>query len=186
MPTNPNHLLREEINAGEHLIWSGQPRQGFRLRPSDLFLIPFSIMWGGFAIFWEAAVLIGGAPFFFTLWGIPFVLVGLYLIGGRFFVDAKQREKTAYALTHERILIVSGLFGRNVKSIGLKNLSEINLKLNNDGSGTLSFGPVQPLTAWTTGFAWPGMGGKYSPPAFEMIEQARQVYEQVLKAQRDL
>ena len=32
------------------------------------------------------------------LWGIPFVLVGLYIVFGRFFVDAKQREKTCVAI----------------------------------------------------------------------------------------
>jgi hypothetical protein len=35
------------------------------------------------------------------------------------------------------------------------------------------------------GSGWPGMG-KYQPPAFEMIENARPVYDQIRAAQASL
>ena len=70
------------------------------LRASDAFAIPFGLLWCGFAIFWEWSVVSGGrAPWFFELWGVPFVAVGLYLVFGRFIADAYQRGRTVYGIT---------------------------------------------------------------------------------------
>lgn len=174
--------IAREMEPNERLVWSGVPRRGIALRRGDVFLIPFSIMWGGFAIFWEAGVLGSGAPLFFALWGIPFVLVGLYLIFGRFLVDAKTRAKTAYGLTDRRIIIVSGLFSRSVKSLQLRTVSDITLDEKSDGTGTITFGPSHPMARWVGGAAWPG-ASSYFGPAFDMISRARDVYKRIRDAQ---
>jgi len=65
-------------------------------------------MWAGFAVFWESAVLGSGAPFFFRLWGIPFVAFGLYMVFGRFIFKRRQKLRTAYGITKQRALIAIG------------------------------------------------------------------------------
>jgi len=52
-----------------------------------------------------------------------------------------------------------------------------------DGSGTISFGPQLPWFR-NTAQAWPG-AQQFAPPAFEMIEDAKKVYDLVRKTQKE-
>lgn len=108
MYDSPDDLMGREIAPGERLLWAGQPRLGFLLRGSDAFHIPLSFLWGGFAIFWVAAVIAAGASWFLAVFGVPFVLIGLYLMFGRFGVDARQRARTFYGVTSERVITSPG------------------------------------------------------------------------------
>ena len=176
--------LNAELGSGERLLWWGQPKQGLVFRASEWFMTPFSLMWGGFAIFWEWQVMKSGAPPFFVLWGIPFVLIGLHLIFGRFFLEAKQRERTFYGVTNERVLIITGLLGRKVKSLSLRNLSDLSLSEGADGEGSISFGGGSPFASWFSGFGgWPGMEA-YMGPRFDLIANAKSVYNTIRDAQR--
>ena len=69
----------------------------------DGYLIPFSLFFFGFAVFWLTSVARQGAPGFFYLWGVPFVAIGLYMLVGRFFFDAWLRRDLRYAVTDRRI-----------------------------------------------------------------------------------
>jgi hypothetical protein len=114
---------------------------------------------------------------------VPFVLVGLYIIFGRFWVDARQRAATVYAVTSERVVIISGVFARRVKSLGIDTITDVSLTERGDGAGTITFGPVPPFDWWYGGAGWPGFGHQ-AVPSFELAGEARQVYEIVRGAQR--
>ena len=176
----PEQVASRQLGPSEHLLWSGRPRQGFMMRPSDALLIPFSLMWGGFAIFWEASVITSNAPFFFRLWGIPFVVVGLYLMVGRFVVDARARSRTAYAITDERVLIISGQLGASVRSLSLSNLPELTLEERPDRTATITFGPAP--SQWQSG-RWLGSSAA-SGFALEAIPEARAVYDRIPSAEQ--
>lgn len=173
--------LVHELAPGERLLWSGQPRQGVFLRSTDLLMIPFSFLWAGFAVFWEASAIHTGAPPFFLLWGIPFLIVGAYITVGRFFYDAWQRGRTAYGVTGERIIIATGGLSRSVKSLSLRTLSDVTLDGKADGSGTITFGPTNFMLSMYAGTAWPGVK---MPPSFDVISDARRVYDIIRDAQR--
>ena len=151
--------IEAQLSSGEQVLWSGQPRQGILFRGADALMIPFSLMWGGFAIFWELSVLLSGAPMFFALWGIPFVIIGLYLIFGRFFFEAKHRANTFYAVTNERILIIAGMFSQKVKSMNRRTLSDLSLSEGSGDVGTITFGSGSRFSALYGLFPrWPGIG----------------------------
>ena len=178
--------IRKAIAPGEHALWWGRPRQGLVLRGSDVFAIPFSLLWCGFAIFWESSVLSSSkAPILFDLWGIPFILIGLHMVVGRFFVDSSQRAHTFYAVTPERVLIVSGIFSRQVKSLSLRTLSDVSLTERRSGEGTIVFGPEGRFGSGFGGMQ--GMPGtnKQQAPRFEFIAAAKSVYDIVRQAQRN-
>ena len=176
--------VQKHIEPRERVLWSGQPRQGVMLRGSDVFLIPFSLLWGGFVIFWEYSVLTQGAPLFFALFGVPFVVIGIYLIVGRFYVEAKQREKTFYAVTSERVLIISGLLQQKVKSLALRTLSDVSVTESKDGSGSISFGHSFPFASLFGGMFWPGTG-QFSGPRLDTINNSKQVYQLIREAQKN-
>jgi hypothetical protein len=183
MDESPEDVIRGELGPSEQLLWAGRPRQGFVLRATDAFVIPFSIMWGGFAIFWEATVIATGAPFFFAVWGVPFVLAGLYIMVGRFWVDARQRTATVYGVTSERAVIVSGVFARGVKSLSIDTLTDVSLAERAGGAGTITFGSVPYMHWWYAGVGLPGFG-QQAVPSFDLPDGARSVYEIVRGAQR--
>jgi hypothetical protein len=101
---SPQQQLQPYVRPHERLLWSGRPDPSVLFTAKDGFLIPFSLMWGGFAIVWEAAAIVGtkGSSRWFVLWGIPFVCIGLYMIFGRFIL--KKRRKRAMVAVGDRSL----------------------------------------------------------------------------------
>jgi hypothetical protein len=182
-------IIRPYLDPGERLLWSGQPRTGIRFRSQDLLLIPFSLFWGGFAIFWEVMALTatrkatGPAPIIFPIFGIPFVLIGLYLIFGRFFFDARTRARTFYGVTNQRIIIFRSLFSRQLKSLQLSSLGEISYTERPDGSGTITFGPRLISYGNFAGASW-RRSGRYAPPCFDLIEGVKDVYDTIRAARK--
>lgn len=132
-------------------------------------------------MFWETSVITTGAPFFFKLWGIPFVLVGLYIIVGRFFVDAKKRANTIYGITPDRIIIKSGIFSRDIKSLNIRTLSEITINQKANNSGTITLGPADIRYSMMQGMEFPGAK---QPPRLEFIEDVKNVYDKIIDLQK--
>ena len=173
--------VARELSSGERLLWSGQPRQGLRFSGMDLLLVPFSLVWSGFVIFWEAMVIRLGAPLFFALWGIPFILVGLYLLVGRFLFDILTRRRTYYVVTDRRALIINDFLPRRIISHDLRQLAGLSLSEGSGGVGTITFGPTNLMVWGRRSNPWASTAA--SGQNFAGIERAREVYEIIRKAQ---
>jgi hypothetical protein len=173
-----DHLL-----PGERIRWSGQPARGIVFTTQDLFLVPFSLAWCGFAIFWTVMATSGGAPIFFALWGLMFVAVGCYFVVGRFAIDAWLRSRTHYVVTDRRILIERAPpFSASV-AIGLAQLPNLTLREGRNGRGTIRFGSSSSAFGNRSFGVWsPSLD---PTPQFIAIEDVRSVFNLIQRQADD-
>jgi len=151
-------------------LWSGQPKQGLLLGPRDALLIPFSLAWCGFAVFWTVSATAHGAPNFLTLWGLMFVAIGSYFVIGRFFHDSRIRAKTLYSVTSVGIVIRKG---KTTTSIPSGEWACLESTTFSDGTGTIRFAqPVSPFGTNGFGIWVPSMGDS---PCFYRINDPDRV-----------
>lgn len=130
------------LKPGERVLWIGQPRRGLRFDSTDFFLIPFSIAWLVFCIYWMRAAMVEprgvenpwlGA--FFPAFGIPFILAGMHLLVGRFWFDARARARTVFGVTDRRVIRLSK--GEVYREIALGKIEDVAAWARKDGSGTI-------------------------------------------------
>ncbi len=169
---------------GERIAWSGEAGRGLLLSPQDVYLIPFSLAWCGFAVFWRSRVSETNAPYFFELWGDMFVCIGLYFVLGRFFVDAWVRRWLRYAVTDQRVLIARTGLLPSFTAISLARVGDVSLHERRDGRGTVRFG--EDLSTWRNrglGAMTPALG---STPQLIAIADASRVYNLIQRNSQSL
>jgi hypothetical protein len=188
MDTDSVVELQPELLPGETLYWTGRPNTSVIFHKEDAMMIPFSLMWGGFALFWEFGAAgawgskqsTGTGNWFFLLWGIPFIVIGQYMIWGRFVVTYWKKCRTFYGVSNKRVLVVQNGFSKKMASAYLENLSTIAKEEGANGIGTLRFTPENYSdSSRGKGFtAWDGMDIG-SVPVFADVDQIADVYRLV-------
>ena len=176
-------IFRNGLNPEERIVWIGRPRQSIYLRSGDIILIPFNLIRMGIMSIAFLAIISDAPPPLFWLFGILMILGWGYMFIARFFVSMVQRRKTYYCITNERIIILSDSFNKNMKSLSLRNLPEMNLDERNDGKGTILIGTSTLAVQVYSGSGIPSMGRYKIPPSFEMINDAKRVYQLITRLQ---
>lgn len=180
-------VIGAELGSGERLLWAGPARTGIIIRPQDWPQIVFGLAWCAMIGLAIGAMVMDpqpGAPIAMVFFG-SFMLVGLYLMGGRLLIDRWRRSRTHYGISSERVLIVQGSTYKTVRSLNLDTLPEVVLVEKPNGSGTITFGPLSPWMAWNSGMDWTGSGWTMVAQ-FELPNDARRVYEIIREARRAL
>ncbi len=176
----PNSEIQSNLLSGEHILWSGKPGKGIVFTGRDVFMIPFSLVWCGFAIFWTFMATGNGAPIFFTLWGMMFVFIGLFFVFGRFVADMVLRRNMTYALTDRRVLISRSGWAAKFTALRLDALPDSKLTFKSDGSGSITFGnSVSMWGASNFGIWIPSLD---PTPQFVAIQDAKNVYGKIQNA----
>jgi hypothetical protein len=177
--------MTDDLAQDERVLWQGAPVSGLQFRPQDLFAVPLVLLWF-IGVSWvlfrpPSGQEVNVDPSTYVIC-FMFMLIGLYLLVGRFYLDVLNRKKTQYMLTDKRAVISSGVFRRSVESISLVAASQIVYREGARGRATIEFGAASMFGMLPR--SWPG-AARYLPPAFDLIEEGRRVYEMVLAAQRE-
>ncbi len=146
---------------GESVVWEGKPVEGVRFQAIDIPRTVFGLFFTGISLIF----VVSSFPLGLLL---PHFWIGLYLVGGHYFFDAKARSHTSYALTQSRAIIVRRWPRYRLRTVNLLTVSEIGLTRSKDGTGTVTFGG-QSFSGARMQF------GNHGPPAFECISEVDEV-----------
>lgn len=176
------------LDDGEEIIWQGRPDSLVVWRDLLSFQSFFGLFFTGFSVFWmamAAAMTSGrsgpdGIMSFFPLFGLPFFLVGSYLVVGRLFWDAYARGRTWYTLTNKRAFIAREIFGnRSLKDYSFADMTMLDLQ--DDTPGSIIFAEDvhtrHKRRRRSNGtYVRSGTSTQRIPIGFRRIEDARSVY----------
>lgn len=129
-------LLRDD----ERILWEGAPPRGLNLASHDVTLVPFSLAWAGFALWFNVAAWMEKDNGFMRVWGAPFLVMGVYFVVGRFFADAWVRRRQRYFVTNRRVVVLRSGWRGGLTSLAIDWLPPIRIIERADGSGALRFG----------------------------------------------
>ena len=181
LPLRGEDIVQPHLSRGERILWTGRPDPKPRLHKSDLVAIPFSVLWTGFAVFWEASVIADGGPLSFVLFGLPFVLIGVYITVGRFVQQARLKKRIWYAVTDRRVLELERTrSGERLESAFIDKLPAVTREVGADGVGSVVFGAG---SRWQSRFE--GFGAEEAPPGFYDIRDVSYVADLITGLRQD-
>lgn len=131
--------IRRLLQPGEALLWSGAPAPGIHLQGADWVLIVFSLVWCGFAGFWEYTALTIGAPGLMAVFGLLFLLLGLYMSFGRIFLRAGKLKRTYYGVTDRRVILLED---RRTTVLPYSQIPVLEKQVKPSGIGTIYLSPA--------------------------------------------
>ena len=142
--TDPLQLVRKELRTGEHLFWADKA-DGKIFMLKVLPIAFFGLFFFGFAVFWTGMAYLGtsaagDAGWFrlFPLFGVPFMMVGFAMVVSPIAARVAGNN-TYYGLTEQRLITLRLRPKKSVKSVNLKDVRELELQENDDGTGTILF-----------------------------------------------
>lgn len=140
---------QSELQSGESLFWAGVANPGrtaLGALPVAIFGIPFA----GFALFWMSQAFRATHALasnthnsfargfsVFPLFGIPFLLIGLGVILTPLWAFLTGKN-TVYAVTNRRVMVISGVKSRAVKSLTPADIASVDYRERPDGSGDIA------------------------------------------------
>lgn len=171
-------FVQTQLEWGETLLWSGAPYGGID-NPTSFNIMPFVK-----TIFCYGA-LIGLLQYFAHLWGneeitnrrhlpwwiYPPITLGICIYVSLPIIQLHLLQRKFYVVTNRRLIIVTKLGGRRMKSLDIHQHPPLYVDAKHDGNGTIIFGPM----------ARNELSFIQHSPRFEKINNVREVYALIHK-----
>jgi len=133
IPRKLRAMVEHELESGEVIQWIEMPiPRYFTGAATGAFL--FAIPWTAFAIFWMFGSWYQSESVPFTLFGVPFVLIGIGMLSTPLWAYRKS-FKTVYVITNRRGLTFNGGWSTTIRSYPPHKLEDIYRKEKKDGTG---------------------------------------------------
>jgi hypothetical protein len=169
-----------ELANGEQLLWTGRPNPWKIFTREDFFIIPFTLVWGGFVVALNAAIWTVNGPLVGKIAGFPFLVAGLYMMVGRFFYKVWRKRRLYYAVTDQRVMILLKGIRYDLRSFSIGMIPYLHKYVEMNGYGKVVFGGPAPLNRWqqqqldnpNSSFEWAG----FALDGFYDIPDAHEVY----------
>jgi TPM domain len=149
--------IDKELEPGELIKWVDQPVPRF-FTVDSTYTFFFGIVWTAFSIFWVVGASSmtwssswpsSSSSKFFPLFGIPFILVGFWMLSSPIQVWYKAHQ-TAYIITDKRAILIEGDIRRTTISSYLPTeFEDVHRRENKDGTGDVII-KTQLVTHWST------------------------------------
>ncbi len=169
-----NSEIKEKYFKHDTVFWEGAPKKVPVFTRSDFLLVPFSLIFGGFLLAYAviaAIMMIAGQGILFSLAGITFLLIGVYLIFIRLWYRKKRISREVYFVTDKRVFGFDTMRDNVLFDIALRD-TDLSL-----GYKSLELGEVNSIGDFIYGLGLDIFFRKFAKetPAFKYIDDIEQV-----------
>ncbi len=158
----------------EKILWHGAPKKVPALNKYDIFMIPFTLLFGGLLIVYaimSAIMMFAGESALFSLIGITALIMGAYILFLRIWYRRKRIRRQLYFVTEKRVFAFDTLRDDVIFDILLKD-TDLSL-----GDKSLILGDINSIGDFIYNLGLDIFFRKFSKetPAFKYIENISEV-----------
>lgn len=169
-----NAQIKEKYFKNDTVLWEGAPNKVPVFSKADFLLVPFSLIFGGFLLGYailSAIAMLAGQGILFSLVGITFFILGIYLIFLRLWYRKKRISREVYFVTNKRVFGFDTMRDNVLFDIPLRDV-ELSL-----GYKSLELGEANSIGDFIYGLGLDIFFRKFSKetPAFKYIDNIEKV-----------
>lgn len=167
------------LSAGEAILWQGKPKRSAFIATKSLTLLPIAVIWLILDMSFIGSAFSSGQMVFFMIPFFALHLMPVWIWLGSTVTAGRRWKNTNYYVTNRRIIIQGGFLAVNETSVFYKDIRNAQLRI---GLLDKLFGTADII--FENGIMHHNKQSR--SPAFEDLEDARDVYNRVQRVIMDM